>query len=305
MRFFIRSLLGVLLTVAAVSAQELRVVTTQPDLAFLAEAIGGDDVRVYSLTKGTEDLHLQRTRPSMLVRLSRADVLLELGLDAEHAWLPALLQRARNRKIRPGGPGFLNCSALVKVRRKPTARTRASGPDLHPRGNPHFNLDPENVRLMARLIRDHFSKLNPDRAARYRKACARLEEEIDAHMKVWTKKLAPFKGAAFMEHHDAWTYFAHRFGLRIVARLEPAPGLAPTPSHLARVIKIGRREHVGIVAARPANADVAEKVARAIGAKTAILPLSSTTKGRYKGYFHYMDQVVDTFAAGLKKPENR
>ncbi len=284
--------------------QELRVVTTQPDLAFLAETIGGDDVDAYSLTKGTEDLHLLGTRPSMLVRLSRADALIELGLDAEHAWLPALLQRARNRRIRPGGPGFLNCSARIRVLRKPKGRTRGSGPDLHPRGNPHYNLDPENVRLMARLIRDHFARLNPSGAARYKKSCAGFEKRLDARMKAWNEKLRPLRGAAFIEHHDAWTYFAHRFGLRIVARLEPAPGLAPTPSHLARVIGIGRREHVGLVVARPANADVAEKVARAIGGKTAILPLSSTKKGRYKGYFHYMDQVVDAFAAGLKKPEH-
>ncbi len=302
MKFLIRIVVVILAATLQSPAQSLRVVTTQPDLASFVRLIGGDDVQVSSLTVGSEDMHLLRPRPSMLARLSRADLLIEMGLSLEHAWLPAIVRAVRNRKIRPGTLGLLNCSVLVHVLRKPKTKTRAEGPDLHPMGNPHYNLDPENMRVVAGLIRDRLSKLNPDGAERYKSACAKLQQDIDAHMKTWKAKLAPFRGAAFIEYHDSWIYFAKRFGLRIVERLEPAPGLAPTPSHLGHVISVGKSEHVKLIVSRPATADVAEKVARAIGGQAVTLPLSSTRKGRYKGYFHFMDQVVDAFAAGLNRP---
>lgn len=290
--------LSVLLTLSA--AAQITVVTTQPDLSDIARRIGGEAVTVKSLTRGNEDLHLIRIRPSMLLRLRKADVFIQLGLSAEHSWVPALLRKARNRSVRPGSPGFVNASQSIKPLGIPTDKTRRSGVDVHPEGNPHYNLDPERIRTVARNIKRGFERVDPARTKYFANKLKLFEEDLNKHLKKWNKQLAPFRGAAFIEYHDTWVYFANRFHLKIVGRLEPKPGLAPTPSHLAAVIREARSARVGIIVARPAQRGTAAKVARETNAHTALLSLSSTEKD--KGYFGFMDRVVKTFADHLKKP---
>ncbi len=293
-------LVAIALTVnGRVSAQSLNVLATVPDLADVARRIGGDQVTVTSLTEGTEDIHLVPIRPSMFAKARAADLFLEVGLDLEHAWVPALLQNARNPKIRPGSAGFVNCSTGIAAKNVPTELSRAQGTDLHPSGNPHVNLDPEGMRRIARNIHAAFVVARPDEKAVFDRGLAAFEAELDKKLAEWAARLAPFRGAAFIEHHDAWVYFADRFGFRIVARLEPKPGLAPTPAHLASVIETARTEKVGLVVAKPGSAGTAEKVAAECGAKAAALPLSSSASDA--SWFAFMDRVVETFATHLRR----
>jgi zinc/manganese transport system substrate-binding protein len=287
---------------AGSAVAQLEVVATQPDLADIASRIGGEHVDVESLTAGSEDLHLVRTRPSLLIKLRRADVFIQLGLDAEHAWVPALLQSARNDRISPGRPGFVNCAVGQTPLRVPASTSRADGPDIHPRGNPHYNLDPERMRIAAHHIRDGLKRVLPDRGADFDRRCASWEEELDRRLVAWTATMAPFENAAFVEDHDAWVYFADRFNLKIVGRLEAKPGLSPTAEHIAHVIADARARGVRLVVTRPTHADLARKVADEIGGEAVTLTLSSTEGGATGDYFAFMDVVVKTFATHLKKP---
>jgi ABC-type Zn uptake system ZnuABC Zn-binding protein ZnuA len=173
---------------------------------------------------------------------------------------------------------------------------------MHPSGNPHYNLDPEGMRIAARHIGGGLKRLRPGSAAAFDQRLSAWEADLDARLESWKQRLGPFRGAAFIEYHDTWVYFAERFGLRIVARLEPKPGLSPTPSHLAQVVARARSEQVGLIVSRPVYADVARKVAAEVGAKTATLTYSSTEGGSTRGYLAFMDHVVETFASNLHSP---
>ncbi len=291
------------LALATCATAQIRVVTTIPDFANIVQRIGGDAVTTTSLTKGHEDLHLVRIRPSLLIKLRRAGAFVQLGLDGEHAWVPAMMRTARNRQVQPGRPGFCDASLGIAPLQVPAKASRGAGPDLHPRGNPHYNVDPIRMRTAARNIRDCLIRIDPTNKRRFAERCAAWEKELDVRLKAWHKKLAPFRGAEFIEAHSSWIYFAQTFGLNVVARLEPSPGMSPTPGHLAKVMRIGKQRKIGFIVGRPRLADVARRVAKEIGAKSIMLQTCSSTSGTHKGWFAYMDHVVDTFAANLRKPE--
>ena len=288
----------------AISAQlligQIKVVATTPDLAYIARVIGGKSIKVTSLMKGHEDLHMVRVRPSLLIGMRRADALIVMGLGAEHSWIPALLRGARNSKIRPGAPGFCNASRGIKALQVPTVINRGQGTDVHPLGNPHYNLDPRRMRLAARNIRDTLKRLNPGKAAVYDKRLRDWETMLSAREVTWKHKLAKFKGAPFIQGHNAWIYFANYFHLSIVGTLEPRPGLAPTPSHIKKTIRIAREKHVHFIVARPKNADVARRVAREVGADFGNILVCSSTKDKKLGWIGYMDRIVDRFARSLQ-----
>lgn len=286
---------------SAAGEEPLRVVTTTPDLADLARRIGGARVEAVSLTSGAEDFHAVRARPSLLVRLSRADVLIEMGLDLEHSWLPALLQSARNDRIRPGAPGFINVSSGIVPLQVPDDKTRKAGPDNHPQGNPHFNLSPTRARTIADNILAGLARAAPAHEEEFAENHRRFIADLDTRIADWRARLAPLRGAAFIEYHSSFAYFADEFGLRIVAQLEPKPGVSPSPDHLARVVEIAKREKVGIIVARPANLDLAKKVAAECRATAVVLPLSSTTEGETAGYLAYIEHVVAHFERSSKR----
>lgn len=294
---------GAALSVATPRAQ-LRVVTTIPDLADLAAQIGGERVAADSLTAGHEDFHMVRPRPSLLIKMRRAEMFIELGLDAEHAWVPTLMRNARNQKIRPGADGFCNASIGVTPLQIPKDRTRASGPDIHPSGNPHYNLDPERMRTAARNIRDALKRVDSAHADEFAANYRKWEQKLDERLVKWREQLEPVRGAAFIEYHNSWVYFAKAFDLRVVGQLEPKPGLAPTPTHLRLMVARAEEEQVGLIVARPQNIDIAKRVAKEVGAKAAVLQLCSARAGKMRGWFEFMDHVVKTFASNLR-PKKR
>ncbi len=288
-----------LVLIAGFATAQVRVVTTIPDFADIATRVGGEAVLVSSLTKGHEDLHLVRIRPSLLVKLRKADVFVQLGLDGEHSWVPAMMATARNNRIRPGAPGFCNASVGVKPLEVPEHTTRGAGPDLHPHGNPHYNLDPSRMLIAARNIRDCLIRVDPDHKTQFEENFDAWERELDSHLTKWHKRLAPLRGAAFIEAHSSWVYFASSFGLSIVGKLEPMPGMSPTADHLAKLIRQGKKQRIGIVVGRAGFTDVGKRVASGIGAKFIHLPITSSTHGELKGWFSFMDHVVETFATHL------
>src|SRR6266581_3048270 len=265
-------------TVSQASAQ-LRVVATTPDLASVAREIGGDRVNVVALAKPTEDPHFVDAKPSFIVTLNRADALIEGGAELELGWLPPLLENARNGKIAAGAPGRVVASEGIRLLEIPTSFDRSKG-DIHSLGNPHFMVDPVSAKIVARNIASHFSQLDPKNAAIYQSNLARFSARIDTKLAEWQRELAPYRGAKIVTYHRDFIYLAQRFGLSIVDELEPKPGIAPSPSHLAQVIGEMKRANAKVILVQPfQNRKTAETVARQTGASVLDTPQQPGVSG--------------------------
>src|SRR6266576_188389 len=256
------------IVLCAFSAQaKINVVATLPDLGSLAREIGGDNVSVTVLAKPTEDPHFVDARPSFVVALRSADVLIDGGAELELGWLPPLLQNARNPKIEIGKPGRVQASQGVRLMNVPTAASRAAG-DVHALGNPHFVVDPIIAKTVAQHIAQAFSAVDAPNAAGYDANYKKFEATINAKLQEWGAAMLPFKGQAVVAYHDSWPYFAHRFGIGIDLFLEPKPGIPPSPSHLAEVIAQMKAQHIKAIIVEPFHdRKIAEKVATETGAK--------------------------------------
>jgi zinc/manganese transport system substrate-binding protein len=291
-----------LVTIAATgsaAAAQIRVVATTPDLASVAKEIGGDKVSVVALAKPTEDPHYVDAKPSHIVTLNRADALIEGGAELELGWLPPLLENSRNSKISAGAPGRIVASDGVKMLEIPTSFDRSKG-DVHSLGNPHFMIDPVTVKIIGRNIADHFSQIDPKNAATYNGNLTRFNAKLDAKYAEWQKELTPYRGARIVTYHKDFIYFAERFGLTIVDELEPKPGIAPSPSHLAQVIGKMKATNAKVILVQPfQNRKTAETVARQTGATVLDVPQQPGAAPNTTTYFDMMDNLVHTLAGGL------
>jgi zinc/manganese transport system substrate-binding protein len=281
------------------ASAQLRVVATTPDLASVAREIGGDRVSVVALAKPTEDPHYVDAKPSHIVTLSRADALIEGGAELELGWLPPLLENSRNSKISAGAPGRIVASEGIRLLEVPTSFDRSKG-DVHSLGNPHFMVDPVNVKIVARNIADHLAQIDPKSAATYRGNLARFNARLDAKLADWQKQLAPYRGARIVTYHKDFVYLAQRFGLNIVDELEPKPGIAPSPAHLAQVIGKMKAMNAKVILVQPfQNRKTAETVARQTGAAVLDVAQQPGAARNTTTYFDLMDNIVSTLAGGL------
>jgi zinc/manganese transport system substrate-binding protein len=291
--------LGAISFMSAQATAQLRVVATTPDLASVAREVGGDKVNVVALAKPTEDAHFVDAKPSFIVTLNRADALIEGGAELELGWLPPLLENSRNSKIAAGAPGRIVGSEGMHLLEIPTSFDRSKG-DIHSLGNPHFMVDPAAAKIVAGNIARHFSQLDPKNAATYNTNLARFNSRIDAKLAEWQKELAPYRGAKIVTYHRDFIYFAQRFGLQIVDELEPKPGIAPSPAHLAQVIGEMKRNNVKIILVQPfQNRKTAETVARQTGATVIDAPQQPGVASNTATYFDNMDNLVRAIATAL------
>jgi zinc/manganese transport system substrate-binding protein len=291
-------LIALAATGSSASAQ-LRVVATTPDLASLAREIGGDRVSVVALAKPTEDPHYVDAKPSHIVTLNRAAALIEGGAELELGWLPPLLENSRNSKIAAGAPGRIVASEGIKMLEVPTSFDRSKG-DVHSLGNPHFLIDPVNVKIIARNMANHFGQIDPKNVATYNANLARFNAKLDAKYADWRRQLAPYRGARIVTYHKDFVYLADRFGLSILAELEPKPGIAPSPAHLAQVIGKMRAANAKVILVQPyQNRRTAETVARQTGAAVLDAPQQPGAAKNTTTYFDMMDNLVRTLAGGL------
>jgi len=291
--------LSAIATPGAHASAQIRVVATTPDLASVAKEIGGDKVSVVALAKPTEDPHYVDAKPSHIVTLNRADVLIEGGAELELGWLPPLLENSRNSKISAGAPGRIVASDGVKMLEIPTSFDRSKG-DVHSLGNPHFMIDPVTVRIIARNIASHFAQVDPKNAATYNGNLTRFNTKLDAKYTEWQKELAPYRGARIVTYHKDFVYLGDRFGLTIVDELEPKPGIAPSPAHLAQVIGKMKATNAKVILVQPfQNRKTAETVARQTGATVLDVPQQPGAAPHTDSYFDMMDNLVNTLAGGL------
>lgn len=224
-------------------AQKIRVITTTPELADMTKQIGKELVDVESLTRGVEYMHAVPVKPSFVPRLNRADILVVMGLDLEISWLPALLEVASNVKILPGQAAHIDCSTGINVVEVPRSLDRSEG-DVHPKGNPHYNLDPASGRTMARNIAAGLARNYPQHKNVFEKNLAGYLDELEKAMARWQSMAAPLKGVKFVSYHRDWSYFADRFGLQQIGMIELKPGIEPTPNHLVALAQRMQQEKV-------------------------------------------------------------
>jgi zinc/manganese transport system substrate-binding protein len=289
-----------LIALTTTGEAKLNVVATTPDLGAIANEIGGDQIKLTTMARPTEDPHFVDAKPSFIVRLNRADVLIHGGADLEVGWLPKLVEQARNAKIVGAAKGEVRCCEGVQMREVPEQLDRSAG-DIHAAGNPHFLVDPENAKIVAHHIADAFAALDAVNAAAYQANAKKFHDAIDAKLAEWQAKLAPFKGQHVVAYHNSWLYFAERFGLKIEIFLEPKPGIPPSPAHLASVMAKMKEVNARVVIVDPyLNRKTAETVARDTGAQVvAVTQFPGGVKGTEGGYIALMDYLVNSLAAAM------
>ena len=285
---------------APAHAQKIRVVTTTPELADMVKQIGRDFVDVESLTRGVEYMHAVPVKPSFVPRLNRADILVEMGLDLEISWLPALLEVASNPKIMPGQAAHIDASIGINVIEVPRTLDRAEG-DVHPKGNPHYNLDPANGRIMARNIAAGLARNYPQHKTVFEKNVAAYVGELEKAMARWETMAAPLKGVKFVSYHRDWSYFAARFGLQQVGMIELKPGVEPSPNHLVALAQKMQQEKVQLIIYGPQSDRYPRQLASQTGAMTVRLQQIAGGSPETDTYIKFIDYNLRSLLAAAKK----
>jgi zinc/manganese transport system substrate-binding protein len=243
----------------------VKVVSSIQDFASIADSVGGKRVETFALSRGYQDPHFVEPKPSFILKLSRADLLIVAGLELEVGYLPPLLDQSRNGKIRPGSPGHLDASVGCDILERPTGVvTRAMG-DVHPFGNPHYWLDPSNGRVIARAIAAKLSEIDPAGAAEYKSNLASFETTLASADKRWVAMLGPYTGTEVVTYHNSWPNFLKHFGLKAAGYIEPKPGIPPSPSHTVELINLMIAKKVPVILMEPY---FDERTPRAVAQKT-------------------------------------
>ena len=297
MRFINGLLAGVLLLGASSAQASLRVVTTTTDLKALVEAVGGEHVRVQSICKANQDPHYVQARPSFMVTLRDADLLVHVGLDLEIGWLPLLVDGARNPNIRAGRAGSLNLGESIKVLGVPATTDAALG-HLHPRGNPHYWLDPVRFRSLVPVVAQRLIQLMPAQTKSLQQRADAYGAKLDKAIAAWAKRMAPLQGIKVLTYHDTFLYFLKRYGLVGAGVLENKPGVPPSPRHLARLIQQARSEKIPLLLHESFhNRKPSGLVADRSGAQLVVLPVSVGAEPGTQDYVRFMDRLVEHLVA--------
>jgi len=266
--WLIVALVALMLAIAPGAARKLRVVAATNDLKWAVEQIGGKNVEVVALMHPLQNPHTVQPRPSFIVQLNRADLLVRIGLDYEETWLPPLVEESRNPKIRRGGVGDVDASIGIPLLEIPQGRVTREQGEVHIFGNPHYWLDPESMKIIARNIANGLRRIDPANADEYERNLKRLERLMDDLLDETLKLAAPLRGEKFVAYHTTWSYLANRYGFRIIGYLEPKPGIPPSASHLADLIVRMRQEKVKVILKEPFYENrIPNMVAQRTGAK--------------------------------------
>jgi zinc/manganese transport system substrate-binding protein len=300
-----RSISLALLALAAlaprVAQAQLKVVTSTTDLYDIAKAVGGNRITATHIGEGYQDPHFIEAKPSFVLQLRNADVWAFVGLDLEIGWMPLLLDGARNPRIRQGGSGYVDASTAIRVLDTPQGNVDRSMGDVHPLGNPHYWLDPENGRRIARLFQSKFTQLDPANAATYASNEKAFETRLNAAEQGWQGDLAAIRGKPVVAWHTSWRYFAEYNHMNIVAFMEPKPGVPPSPSHLYEVIQTVKRTGAKAIVMEPFyDRKVADLVAKQTGIKVLILPPSVGGVPGVPDYISLMKYDMSQLAAAVR-----
>jgi zinc/manganese transport system substrate-binding protein len=278
------------------------VVTTTEDLASICREVAGDRATVDAIARGYQDPHFVEAKPSFILKLQRADLLVVVGRELEIGWLPPLIQQSRNARIQIGGDGYLDASLHARILDIPqTQVTRAMG-DVHPLGNPHYWLDPENGKIIARDVAEKLSQLRPGDRAQFQQRLADFTSRLDAAEKRWLAALAPYQRTKVVTYHRSYSNFADRFGLEVIGYVEPRPGIPPTPQHTLDVVNEMKRQGVRLILVEPYfDLKTPNAIARATGAQVLVMPPSVGGVKDVPDYFKLFDYDIALLIDAIQK----
>ncbi len=281
---------------------KLTVITTTEDLAAIAREVGGDRITVEPIARGYQDPHFVEAKPSFILKLQKADILVAVGRDLEIGWLPPLIQQSRNAKVQVGGSGYVDASLKARILEIPQGQiTRAEG-DVHPLGNPHYWLDPENGKLVAKEIADKLSQLRPGDRAFFEQRLTDFTARVAQAEKRWESTMAPYKGTKVVTYHRSFPNFAERFGLDVIGYVEPRPGIPPSPQHTLDLINEMKRQNVKLVLVEPYfDLKTPNSIGRATGAEVLVMPPSVGGVKEVTDYFKLFDYDINLLIGALKK----
>ena len=286
-------LLAGVLVVPGAAAKKLNVVTSTTDLAALAQEVGGDKITVESIAKGYQDPHFVEAKPSFLLMLRHADLLISVGLQLEIGWLPPLITQSGNPRIQPGNNGYMEAAQFAEVLDIPTGPISRAMGDVHPLGNPHLWLDPNNGRRIAKGIAGKLSEMDPGDQAYFQQRLADFEKRLAEADKRWTATMAPYHGRKIVTYHNSWPNFVKHFGLDVVGYVEPRPGIPPTPGHTLELIQMMKRENVKILIMEPYfDSKTPNSIGSATGAKVLVLTPSVGGEKGITDYFQLFDYDI-------------
>lgn len=266
---------------------QIKAVTTTTTIANIVETIGGNKVTVEYLCRGDQDPHFLEVLPSYMLKLRKADIVFKVGMDLEK-WLPQLIDGSRNDNLK-----LVDLSENISKKEVLSGKVDASQGDVHPYGNPHYWLDPDNTKIMAEEISNILSEIDSKNSDYFRKNLDNFKKEIDSRMKDWTGKLAVLKQKNIITFHKSWIYFTDRFDLKVVGNVEPKPGIAPTPSHDAEIIQLIKKDNIKIILMENYYSDAAPKhISESTGVKVVKVPIAVNGIQEVDSYIKLMDYII-------------
>jgi zinc/manganese transport system substrate-binding protein len=281
---------------------KLNVVTTTEDLAAIAREVGGDRINVEPIARGYQDPHFVEAKPSFILKLQKADLLVVVGRELEIGWLPPLILQSRNAKIQQGAASYLDASLHARILDIPQGTiTRAEG-DVHPLGNPHYWLDPENGKAIAKDIGDKLGELRPNDRAYFAMRVDDFQKRVTEAEKRWLSMMAPYKGAKVVSYHSSFSNFADRFGIVIAGYVEPRPGIPPSPQHTLDLEMQMKQQNVKVVMVEPYfDTKTPDAIGRDTGAQVLVMPPSVGGVKGTEDYFKLFDYDIQLLTDALKK----
>jgi zinc/manganese transport system substrate-binding protein len=280
----------------------INVIAATEDLADLTRQVGGEKGKVDSIAKGYQDPHFVEAKPSFILKLAKADLLVVIGRELEIGWLPPLVDQSRNARIRPGADGYLDASLSARILDIPTGPVSRAMGDVHPFGNPHYWLDPDNGRRIAKAIADKLAQLVPGDASVFAAGYAEFDKRLAQAEKRWDAMLAPYKGTKIVTYHKSWPNFAERFGLQVIGYVEPRPGIPPSPGHTLELMAEMRRQNVKILLVEPYfDSKTPNSIGRETGAEVLVMPPSVGGTQEITDYFKLFDYDIDLLLKAVKK----
>ena len=299
----------ILVPVAAKATDRVNVVASTSDLAALAAEVGGDRVHVESLIRGNQDPHYAQAKPSYLLKLRQADLLIVVGLQLEGAWLteghhrPSLMSESGNPRIQPGSLGYFDASQYVEILEvlKPPAT-----PNIQVLGNPHYWLDPENGRSIAQALAKRLGEIRPHDASYFDDRFQAFSKRLSDAERVWDAEMQPYHGRKVVTYQRSWSYFLKRFQLVSVGEIEPQPGIPPSRTHTRELIQTVKSENARIILAEPYfELNTAKAIARATGAKIVVMPGSVGGESGINDYFQLFDHDLALLTKALRETQSR
>ncbi len=247
---------------------KVKIVSTLPVFSALAQAVGGEAVTIDTLVRSDQDPHFLQAKPSYVMALNRADLLLHAGMDLDVGWLPTAVVQSRNPKIQKNAKGDLDLSKGIGPLEVPPSNADRSSGDIHPMGNPHYWLDPRNGHLLAQSILQALIRMDPTGATQYQRNFENFAQELKGKLIVWKTQIQAMKNLKVITFHTTWSYFADYAGISVMATIEPKPGIPPNSRHVEQLVSLIPAERVKLLLMAPYYP---RKVPEYLAAKVGIL----------------------------------